>query len=158
MLRTGALISSDRAAPADADMLSVTLTLKLDEPGAMGVPLIMPPAKRNPAGTDPLTIDHVYGGFPPIALMACEYAVPTVPAGSVDVVIFKIGALIVSNSTALADAEALSVTRTVKLDEPDVTGVPEMTPPARLNPEGSSPLAKDHIYGAVPPVALSVCK
>lgn len=59
MLRTGALIASDRETLADADMLSVTLRLKLDEPAASGVPLMIPLAKVNPAGSDPLTTDHV---------------------------------------------------------------------------------------------------
>jgi hypothetical protein len=59
MLRTGALIASDRAALADADTLSVTLRVKLDEPAATGVPLIVPPAKLNPAGRDPLATDQV---------------------------------------------------------------------------------------------------
>lgn len=155
MLRTGALIASDRAALADADMLSVTLTVKLDEPVAVGVPLIIPAARLNPGGSDPLATDHVYGGLPPVALTACEYAVPAVPAGNEDVVIVKAGALMVSDSAALADAEALSVTLTVKLDEPAVVGVPEIVPPARLNPAGSDPLPMDHVYGEVPPVALT---
>jgi hypothetical protein len=59
MLRTGALISSDRAAVAKADMLSVTLREKLEEPAATGVPLIIPPARLKPAGSDPLAIENV---------------------------------------------------------------------------------------------------
>ena len=63
-----------------------------------GVPDIVPPADRvNPAGSDPLATDHVYGGDPPEAASACEYAVPTVPAGSDEVVIVKAGGLIVSD-------------------------------------------------------------
>jgi hypothetical protein len=72
MLRAGALIASDRGALADADMLSVTLTVKLDEFAAMGVPEMMPSAKSKPAGSEPLTTVHVYGGVPPIAVTACE--------------------------------------------------------------------------------------
>lgn len=59
MLRTGALIANDTAAVAVADMLSVTLRTKLEEPVATGVPLIIPPVRLSPAGSDPLPSDHV---------------------------------------------------------------------------------------------------
>jgi len=50
-----------------------------------------------------------------------------------------------SDSAAVADTEALSVTFNVKLLDPALSGVPEIVPPAeRLNPEGSDPLATDH--------------
>ena len=52
-------MASDREALADADILSVTLTVKLDEPVAVGVPLMIPSARLNPAGSDPLATDHV---------------------------------------------------------------------------------------------------
>jgi len=158
MLRTGALIASDRAALADADMLSTTLSVKLDEPAATGVPLIIPSASFSPAGSDPLATDHVYGGVPPVTLIACEYPVPAVPAGNEDVVMFNAGALIVSNSGALADDDALSVTLTVMLEEPVVVGVPEIVLPASPSPPGSDPLEIDHVYGGSPPVALSACE
>jgi hypothetical protein len=51
-----------------------------------------------------------------------------------------------------------SVTWTVKLKVPMVVGVPEITPVAALSvkPVGSDPLAIDHVYGEVPPLAASV--
>jgi hypothetical protein len=67
------LIASERAAVAVADTLSVTFTVKLAEPAAVGVPDIVPPAPRlRPAGMAPLVTDHVYGGVPPVALSPCE--------------------------------------------------------------------------------------
>ena len=70
----------------------------------------------------------------------------------------KAAGLIFNDSEAVADFDPLSVTFTVKLLDPAVPGVPEMDPPAdRLNPAGNDPLASDHVYGAVPPVALSDC-
>ena len=67
------------------------------------------------------------------------------PAGSDDVVIPKAAGLMVSDNAAVAEAEALSVTRTVKLLDPAVPGVPDSVPPcARLNPAGSAPLATAH--------------
>ena len=80
------------------------------------------------------------------------------PAGSDDVVIPRAVGLMVSESAAVAEADALSVTRTVKLLDPAVPGVPDIVPPAaRLSPAGSDPLATDHVYGGVPPEAPSAC-
>ena len=83
------------------------------------------------------------------------------PAASDAVVIAKGGApgLMVSDSTAVTEFTALSVTRTVKLLDPAVPGVPDIVPPgARLNPAGSNPLATDHEYGGDPPEAPSACE
>jgi hypothetical protein len=78
-----------------------------------------------------------------------------VPAGKAAVVIVKAGATMVSDSAAVADDDALSVTLMVKLAEPAVVGVPEIVLPDSANPPGSVPLEIDHVYGGVPPVALS---
>jgi hypothetical protein len=59
MLNAGALMTSDRAAVADADARSVTLTVKLEDPAALGVPEIVPAERLSPAGRDPLSTDHV---------------------------------------------------------------------------------------------------
>jgi hypothetical protein len=93
-----------------------------------------------------------------VALTAWEYAVPAVPGGNADVVIFSAGAMMVSDSAAVADDDALSVTLTAKLVEPAVVGVPEIVLPASPNPPGSDPLEIDHVYGGIPPVALSGCE
>ena len=127
---------------ADPVALSVALTVKLEDPAAVGVPDIVPPERLNPAGSDPLATDHVYGGVPPVAFSGCEYATPTVPAGNEEVVMLKTGALITIDSAALAEPVALSITFTVKFDEPAAVGVPDIVPPERLNPAESDPL--DH--------------
>ena len=81
------------------------------------------------------------------------------PAGSDDVVIPKAGALMVIDKPAVAETDALSVTRTVKLLDPAVPGVPDIVPPAtRLSPAGNDPLATDHEYGGDPPEAPSNCE
>ncbi len=61
---------------------------------------------------------------------------------------------------SVATAERLSVTRTVKLKEPLVVGVPLMVPLAepRDNPVGREPPLTDQLYGDVPPEAVSVCE
>ena len=155
IFKAGALIVIDKAAVAETDALSVTLTVKLDGPAEVGVPEIVLPERLKPAGSCPLATDHVYGGVPPVAFSSCEYATPTVPGGREEVVRFNAGALIVIDNAAVAEPDALSVTLTVKLDEPAVVGVPEIVPPERVNPAGSVPLATDHVYGGDPPVALS---
>ena len=57
----------------------------------------------------------------------------------------KAGPLIVNDSGALTDTDALSVTFTVKLEEPAAVGVPEIVLPERLSPAGSVPLARDQV-------------
>lgn len=71
-LNPGPLITNDSAALADTEALSVILTVKLDGPGVLGVPEIVPPERLNPAGSDPLANVQVYGGVPPVALSAWE--------------------------------------------------------------------------------------
>ena len=81
------------------------------------------------------------------------------PAGRDDVVITNPGAVIVSDSAAVSDFDALSVTFAVNVAGPAVEGVPDIVPPPeRLNPAGSDPLATDHEYGAVPPVTERDCE
>jgi hypothetical protein len=145
---------------AKAVVLSVTRTVKLLVPAGLGVPDIVPfGARFSPAGSVPLVTDHEYGGVPPDAASVCEYAVATVPAGSDDVVISNAAGLIVTDSGAMAEPDALSVTRTVKLLGPAVPGVPDIVPlGARFSPAGSVPLATDHKYGGVPPEAVSPCE
>jgi len=59
-------------AVAVRDALSVTSTLKLEDPSPLGVPPIVPPDRLNPAGRDPETIDQLYGAVPPLATKSCE--------------------------------------------------------------------------------------
>src|SRR5262245_33456827 len=51
-------------------------------------------------------------------------------------------------------------TRYVRFVVPVAGGVPEITPvlAASVSPAGSAPLAIDHVYGGVPPVAASVAE
>jgi hypothetical protein len=82
-----------------------------------------------------------------------------VPAGSEDVVMLRGGGLTSSDNTAVLDADKLSVTLTVMLDDPAAVGVPDIVPPVdKLSPAGQVPLASDQEYGGEPPDALSVCE
>jgi hypothetical protein len=67
------------------------------------------------------------------------------PAGSAEVVIERPGGLIISESAAVADPDALSETLTLNVDVPAAVGVPVIAPPApSVSPAGSDPLATDH--------------
>jgi hypothetical protein len=60
---------------------SVSFTVKLELAAAVGVPEMIPvPVPRdNPAGSDPVANDHVYGEIPPAPASVTAYAEPTVP-------------------------------------------------------------------------------
>jgi hypothetical protein len=160
ILRAGGLIVSDSAAVAEPEALSVTFTVMLADPAAVGLPEIVPPAdKFSPAGSVPLASDQEYGSDPPEALSVCEYATLTVPVGNDEVVMLRAGGLIVSESAAVFDPDELSVTFTVMLDDPAAVGMPDIVPlVAKLSPAGQVPLASDQEYGGTPPDALSVCE
>ncbi len=147
IVKGGGLMVSESVAVADVDALSVTFTVKLDDPGAVGSPEIEPlDDKFNPTGKEPPAIDHVYGGDPPATPSICEYARPAVPAGRDDVVIVSGGGLIVNETAAASDLPVVSATFTVKLADPAVAGVPEIVPAAdKLNPAGRDPAVTDHV-------------
>jgi hypothetical protein len=160
IVKAGGVIASDSAAVADAEVSSVTFTVKLAVPAEPGVPEMVPLGERfNPGGGDPAEIDQTYGGVPPDTPNDCEYAEPTTPAGSDDVVTDRDGELIVRDSAAVADADAPSVTLTVKCAVPAEPGVPDIVPAAdRFSPAGSDPAETVHEYGVVPPAAPSDCE
>ena len=141
---------------------SVTLTVKLDVPAVVGVPVIVPVLDNvRPAGRDPALMVHVYGAVPPdTPRVCCGYAVPAVPPGS-DVVVMVGGvaaALMTICSGCVAERFAASVTWAVKLDVPAVVGVPLIMPVLdNVRPAGSDPALIDQVYGAVPPDARRVC-
>jgi hypothetical protein len=70
---------------------SVTLTVKLDVPVAEGVPEIVPVElpRDNPAGSEPLITDQLYGVMPPVAARVWLYAAPSTPFGTLVVVITR---------------------------------------------------------------------
>ncbi len=62
------LMVIDNGAVIEADPPSVTFTVKLLDPAAVGAPEIVPfAASVSPAGSAPLAIVHAYGGVPPEA-------------------------------------------------------------------------------------------
>jgi len=81
--------------------------------------------------------------------MALEYAVPTVPAGSVALMVNVEGAAAATTIERVADLVCAgldeSVTVTVKLAVPLAVGVPEIRPvEAMVSPAGKAPPVIDH--------------
>jgi hypothetical protein len=147
----------DKAEVSVLDPPSVTFTVKLEVPNAVGVPDIVPPAERvSPAGKVPAETVQLNGGVPPAALKVCEYGVPSVACGSGPALMETAAGLTVMVRPAVAVLDPLSVTFTKKLDEPAAAGVPDIVPAAdKVRPAGNAPAAMLHVYGVVPPVALS---
>ena len=83
--------------------------------------------------------------MPPLAASVAEYAVPTVPEGTEPVEIatgVTVVATVMVNDFAAVCAVGVveSVTFTVKLNEPDAVGVPEIVPPVEsITPPGKAP-------------------
>ncbi len=71
---------NDCDATAAVDAESLTETVMLKDPVAVGVPEMVPvPASSaNPVGNAPLVMDQVYGVTPPVACSLAEYAEPEV--------------------------------------------------------------------------------
>jgi hypothetical protein len=85
----GALIFNTKACAAEVTpAASVTVTEKFAVPVAFGVPEITPVDAPSLAqvGSVPLDTAHVYAPVPPVAASVVEYAVPSVPAGTLVVV------------------------------------------------------------------------
>jgi hypothetical protein len=61
----------------------------------------------------------------------------------------------VNGTLAVWEGELESVAFTVTENLPLVVGVPEITPFARLSPDGRLPEVIDQAYGAVPPFACN---
>ena len=134
----------------------VALTVKLDVPAVVGVPVIAPvvPFKFKPVGRLPLAIAHVIGVVP-VALSVWLYALFAVPSGSEAVVIVGGAATTMLRELVPFPAEFVALTENVNV--PIVVGVPEITPVVsfKIRPAGSVRLDIDHVIG-VDPVAASV--
>jgi hypothetical protein len=126
--------------------LSVTLTVRFEVPGVVGVPVSVQPVSVNPAGSVPLVIVQLYGVVPPVIWNEPVYRVPTVPLGRVPdsvngppplpvVMVRLTGPLVVCCGFEL------SVTPTVRFDVPAVVGVPFTVQlfGASVSPAGSVP-------------------
>ena len=127
-------------------LLSVTRIVKFEKTVPVGVPLIVLPVRVNPAGSEPEKTENVYGAVPLTAAKGWEYALPFIPTGNGEaVVIVKTTTVIVRSFCAVCAGLLLSVTRTVKLDEPVPEGVPLIVAPFRDKPFGNDPEVMDHV-------------
>ena len=147
-------------AVADCEAPSVARTVKVLDPAAVGVPEMVAAVRVSPAGKVPLAIAQVYGGTPPEASSACEYAVPTVPAGRLVVLTLKGGgAATLMDKAAVSLPPPLSVSLTVKLAFPADEGVPLITPDAAKDkPAGKLPAEMVQVTGETAPMEESVAE
>ena len=79
--------------------------------------------------------------MPPIAASDSEYGTPTEPLGKVvGVFMLRLDETVIVNCL-VAEADPLSITCTVKMNEPDAVGDPEMMPVEAFSdrPAGSDP-------------------
>jgi hypothetical protein len=92
-----------------------------------------------------------------VAVTGDEYATPTMPAASEEVVIASAG-LIVSarvRVTVRCVGVVASVTVTLTLLVPEAVGLPETTPDAASMERPAGKPVADQAYGVVPPVAVT---
>jgi len=112
-----------------------------------------------PAGNAPTVTAHVTGGVPPLDCSVVLYATPTVPFGSVIVVIARGAAVTMMLSALVASCCGVlaSAACTVKFEVAAVVGVPEITPVPlfSISPAGNVPTVTLHVIGAVPPLDCS---
>src|ERR1700737_1585315 len=140
---------------------SVAVTVKLLVAGVVGDPVIapVPLLSVNPEGRTATVTTHGTGGVPPLDSRVVLYATPTVPFGSVVVVIARgAGLTMMLNAlVAVCCGVLASAACTVKLDVPGVVGVPEITPVPLFSdrPTGHVPKVTLHVIGAVPPLDCS---
>ena len=119
---------------------------------AFGVPVMAPDAALSVAhaGSDPESTLHVIGASP-VAATVVEYAIPTVPPGSGEVVVIVGGmvaaAIVIWKFLLLDPTELVAVTLIVVV--PAVVGVPESQPPfSSVIPPGT--LVAVNVIGVVP--------
>src|SRR6266700_1254414 len=83
---------------------SVTCTVNVDEPAAVGVPLRLPPPESvRPAGSVPAESAQLYGDLPPAAVSAWLYVAPTYASLSGDDVVMVSDA----NTASVSGCEAV---------------------------------------------------
>jgi len=138
--------------------LSVTVTVAVEVPGVVGVPVTVHPVNVNPAGRAPPVIEQVYGPIPPVIPIGALYGVPAVPFGRgvgeivngppppPEVMVRLIGPVV------LCCGFEASVTLTVMFEVPARTGVPLTVHPFNVRPAGRTPDVIVQAYGVVPPV------
>jgi hypothetical protein len=84
---------------------SVTVTVKVNEPAAVGVPLRTPAeVSVTPAGSVPLETANVYGDCPPVAVIVVVYAMPMLAPGKLVVVIASVGRIVTVNTLVVVAA------------------------------------------------------
>ena len=109
-------------------------------------------------GSAPDTRDQTYGAVPPEAARVALYGVPVVPAGSVDVLMVRVGAAAATTTLKVAEpcSPIVSLTWMLKVNVPAAEGVPVSAPvEAIVNPGGNWPEDNPQTYGGDPLEAVN---
>jgi hypothetical protein len=104
-----------RVAVSGVVLESVTWTVKLDDPAAVGVPESTPAVLSvRPAGNVPTVTFQVNGDVPPVAAKVWLYATPTVPPTRGDVVVIEtgVGVVVLVEVAVLLEAQPTSSSAT----------------------------------------------
>ncbi len=131
---------------------SVAVTVSVEVPAAVGVPVIAQLLEVRPAGSP--VIVQVYNPIPPFTPTLPVYGVFTVPFCGDESVNVPAGLELI---TMVAGPEPVfcgllpSVAVTVTVVEPAVVGVPVMLQLEAVRPAGNAPEIVQ-VYGAVPPL------
>jgi hypothetical protein len=137
----------------------LTLTVKVDEPTVVGVPVIVPvlELRFKPAGKFPAVTVQVKIEGLPVACKVWLYAVLTAPTERMVVVIVGAATILIVNCLVAFGLTPL-LTPTVKVDEPIVVGVPVIAPvlELRFKPAGRFPAVTVQVKIAGLPVACRV--
>ncbi len=127
------LVVTEYARDPVAPTVSVAVTVKVNVEALDGVPVNAPLAELSdsPPGNAPAVIEKVTAPVPPVALSACEYAIPTVPFGSVTG--FTTSAAATTTVYAREPvAPSVSLPVIVKLNVPAALGTPVIAPLASV--------------------------
>jgi hypothetical protein len=157
------LIVTEYSFVAVAEAASVTRTVKVEEPAAVGVPLKTPPADRSsPAGRVPADTDQLFVPVPPVAVSVWLYAVPTVPAGSeAGEIVIPAAAFTVIVTVAVVLLRLPSRAWYVKVTDPLAMDGVKVKPPfeLRLNVplEGEGPATSTAVSG-LPCASVSLAR
>jgi len=139
--------------------LLVAMTIKLEFPAVIGIPVIAPVdvfILRLPGRLPPAKAQVI--GFVPVTVRVWLYAIPTVPIGNEVMVIFGAPvALLITISKFFKVEPAILNALIITVWVSATFGMPEITPDKllRLKPVGNLPNSTIHIIGDVP-VALRV--
>ena len=148
MIWGGSLMSMFTTSVSSGLMPLLQVTVKLNAPVAVGVPVNAPvePLSERPAGKVPAVTDQVNVAGVPVAVKVWLYGVPSKPSTGAALVI--VGASLITRLQAWVGSVPIPLVQlTVKAKFPVAVGVPESMPVVPLSdkPVGNEPAITDQV-------------